>query len=144
MVRTVLCPRCWATSRTRRLPLLSVSRAERISGSSPSNDTSTTAPITWLIRPLLLVAVAAVAISDSLLSGSLERLGARDDFDELSGDRGLTGAVVLDGQAVDHVAGVAGGVVHRRHPAALLRRGVLEQRAEYLDGDVAGEELAQD
>jgi hypothetical protein len=32
MVRTVDSPRCWATSRTRRLPLLSVSRAERISG----------------------------------------------------------------------------------------------------------------
>ena len=51
MVRTVDSPRCWATSSTRRLPLLSVSSAERISGSSPSKVTSTTAPITWLMRP---------------------------------------------------------------------------------------------
>ena len=39
-------PRCWATSRTRRLPLLSVSSALRISGRWSSNWTSTTAPMT--------------------------------------------------------------------------------------------------
>ncbi len=38
MVRTIFSPRCWATSSTRRLPLLSVSSAARIGGSSPSND----------------------------------------------------------------------------------------------------------
>ena len=51
IVRTVFCPRCCATSRTRRDPLLSVSRAFKIAGNSPTNSTSTTAPITWLILP---------------------------------------------------------------------------------------------
>ena len=54
-------PRCWATSSTRRLPWLSVSSAFRIAGSSPSNCTSTTAPITWAMRPVLL-AWAGVAM----------------------------------------------------------------------------------
>src|SRR3569623_2010458 len=183
IVRTVLSPRCWATSRTRRFPPLSVSSADRISGSSPSKLTSTTAPITWLMRPLLLVAAAAVAILFFLLvprsmPGSswfflfvipaeagismrvhtevrtpagttaiagetvkLERLGARDDLDELGGDRRLALPVVLDRQAVDHVAGIAGRIVHRRHAAALFRRCILEQSAEDLDGDVARQKL---
>jgi len=42
------------------LPLLSVSSAERIAGSAPSKATSTTAPITWLMRPTLLVVVGRV------------------------------------------------------------------------------------
>ena len=113
IVRTVFSPRCWATSSTRRLPLLSVSSAERIAGSSPSKATSTTAPMTWPTRPTrLLVCAVAVAASRRrrpsarLLAGlgrrrrwpwsvflafvvSLERFGARDDFDEFGGDRGL-------------------------------------------------------
>ena len=38
---------------------------------------------------------------------------------------------------LDHLAGVARGVVHGAHPRALLGRGVLEQRPEDLHGDVA-------
>ena len=53
MVRTVFSPRCWATSSTRRLPWFVVSSALRIAGSSPSNCTSTTAPVTWRMRPTL-------------------------------------------------------------------------------------------
>src|SRR6188472_2806142 len=116
MVRTVDSPRCWATSSTRRLPLFSVSSAFRISGRWSWNWTSTTAPMTWVILP-----TAALAMGVSILS---ERLGARDDLDEFGGDRGLARAVVDDGQPVDHVAGVAGGVVHRAHPRALLGRAV--------------------
>ena len=52
MVRTVFSPRCCATSRTRRLPPFMVSRALRISGRSPSKATSTTAPVTWVMRPV--------------------------------------------------------------------------------------------
>ena len=37
----------------------------------------------------------------------LEGVGARDDFDELFGDHGLTRAVVPERQLVDHLAGVA-------------------------------------
>ena len=78
IVRTTFSPRCWATSRTRRLPPLSVSSADRIGGSSPSNATSTTAPMTWLMRPVRLLAVrgrrcgclpARVALAARLSSG---------------------------------------------------------------------------
>ena len=74
MVRTTFSPRCWATSSTRRLPPLSVSSAERIGGSSPSNATSTTAPMTWLTRPVRLLvgraaAVAAAALGAAFLRG---------------------------------------------------------------------------
>ena len=54
MHRTVFSPSCWATSRTRRAPLFLVSNAFRISGRWPSNCTSTTGPITWVILPTLL------------------------------------------------------------------------------------------
>ena len=57
-VRTMFSPRCWATSSTRRTgspvfwSVLVVSRAFRIAGRGPSNSTSTTAPMTWAMRPL--------------------------------------------------------------------------------------------
>src|SRR6266545_1841862 len=57
-VRTVDSPRCCATSSTRRLPPFVVSSAFRIAGRSPSNCTSTTAPMTWVIFPTALVGVA--------------------------------------------------------------------------------------
>ena len=106
IVRTTFSPRCCATSRTRRLPPLSVSSADRIGGRSPSNATSTTAPMTWLTRPVRLLACAdalrrrggrggllgaaflrgfmsaAVAMSClPCLQFRLERFGARDDLD---------------------------------------------------------------
>jgi hypothetical protein len=55
MVRTELSPRCCATSSTMRWPLLSVSSAFRIAGRWPSNCTSTTAPMTWVILPTWLM-----------------------------------------------------------------------------------------
>ena len=61
MVRTTFSPRCWATSRTRRLPPLSVSSAARIGGSSPSNATSTTAPMTCATRPMRLPVCCSAA-----------------------------------------------------------------------------------
>src|SRR5687767_5755589 len=153
MVRTTFSPRCWATSSTSRLPPLSVSSAARIGGSSPSNATSTTAPITCATRPTRLLvwagalgvagaaafgaaflrgfaSVAAVAMGLSLrFSVKLERFRARDDFDELGGDDRLALAVVLYRQPVDHVAGVARGVVHRGHLRSVEAGLVLEQSA---------------
>src|SRR6056297_2083478 len=136
MQRTVFSPRCWATSSTRVLPLLSVVRAFRISGSSSSNCTSQTAPITWVILPF------AFAISG--LRFVLERLCARDDFDKLVCDHGLARPVVLDGQPVDHVARVPGGVVHRRHARALLGGRILEKGREDLGRDAARQEIGED
>ena len=83
-------------------------------------------------------------VSGAGSSTKLERFRARDDLDELGGDRGLAGAVVLDRQPVDHVARVARRIVHRGHPAALLGRGIFQQRAEDLDRDVARQQLGED
>src|SRR5258708_33454588 len=76
MGRTVDSPRCWATSSTRRLPLLVVSMALRIAGKWPSNCTSTTAPITWVMRPVWLAGVAMKNLSlksENLNDGQLDR-----------------------------------------------------------------------
>src|SRR6478735_12365135 len=148
MVRTVDSPRCCATSSTRRLPPFLVSIAFRIAGRCPSNCTSTTAPMTWVMRP---VAVAAIKLSPSnsvwkSVSVSrewLECLGAGDDLDQLLGDLGLTGSVIDKGLLADHVAGVAGGVVHRAHLRAVERSVVFQQRAEDLHREIARQQAAQ-
>src|SRR5215475_7166316 len=57
IVRTVDSPRCWATSSTRRLLPFLVSSELRMAGRWPSNCTSTTAPMTWVTRPIWLAAV---------------------------------------------------------------------------------------
>ena len=75
---------------------------------------------------------------------ALKRFGAGDDLDQFLGDHRLARAVVGDGLLADHFAGIAGRVVHRAHARALLRRGVLQQRAEDLHGDVARQELVED
>src|SRR4051794_501579 len=143
--RTVDSPSCWATSRTRRLPWFWVSSAFRISGRWPSNFTSTTAPITCVMRPVALApgcpAAGRVMVSSAIVSSlslsSLERLGARDDLDQFLGDLGLARAVVERRLLLDHVAGVAGGVVHGAHARALLGGRVLEEGAEDLDREIA-------
>ena len=62
-----------------------------------------------------------------------ERLGAGDDLDQFPGDVRLPSPVVVLAQSLDHVAGVAGGVVHRGHPRAVLTGRTLEQCPIYLD-----------
>src|SRR5690242_11288808 len=136
IVRTVFSPRCCATSSTRVLPWFCVCSALRIDGSSPSNFTSTTAPMTWLMVPVLFFAMISLVRS--------ERLGARDDLDEFFCDDRLTGAVVGDRQTVDHLARVPGRAVHRRHARPLLRRGALQERGIDLDREVGRQQLAED
>ncbi len=75
IVRTTFSPRCWATSSTRRLPPLSVSSADRIGGSSPSNATSTTAPMTWLTRPVRLLVGLAVGVESAVAAFLARGLG---------------------------------------------------------------------
>src|SRR3989440_825887 len=151
MVRTVDSPRCWATSSTRRLPLLVVSMALRIAGRWPSNCTSTTAPMTWVMRPVWLAGVAInsllrirICVRQSDRVAPLHCLGAGDDFDQLLGDLGLTGSVVNQGLLADHVAGVAGGVVHRTHLRAVERGVVFQERAEDLHREIARQQARQD
>src|SRR6266550_241844 len=140
-VRTVDSPRCCATSRISRLPLLSVSSALRISGNGPSNCTSTTAPMTWATRPiLLLVAFTGAFIVQPFAS---KRFRARDDLDQFLGDHGLAGAVVLQGEPVDDFAGVAGCRIHRTHSRALFRSRVFQKRAEDLHRDVARQQSGE-
>src|SRR6185295_6771130 len=138
-VRTVLSPKCWATSSTKRLPRFWVSSALRISGRCPSNWTSTTAPVTWRIRPTVLLAIAL--LHPSLSS---KRLGAGDDFNEFLSDVGLPLPVVAQRQFLDHVAGIARGAVHGAHARPLFGGGILQQAAENLAGDIARHQLAQD
>src|SRR6201987_2000114 len=137
IVRTVDSPRCWATSSTRRLPPFLVSSELRMAGRWPSNCTSTTAPMTWGTRPTWLAAVAitlspSIAILSRVSVRPLDRLGAGDDLDQLLGDHRLAGAVINQRLLADHLAGVAGGVVHGRHLRAIERGVILEQRAKHL------------
>src|SRR6476469_728072 len=110
MVRTVDSPRCCATSRTRRLPAFLVSIAFRMAGRCPSNCTSTTAPMTCVMRPVWLAGVAMEILSfEFCLKRPLRlshRLGAGDDFNQLLGDHRLTGSIVDQRLLADHVAGV--------------------------------------
>src|SRR5262245_34026659 len=137
-VRTVFPPKCWATSSTKRLPRFCVSSELRISGRCPSNWTSTTAPVTWRIRPTLLLAIAFL---HPWLSS--KRLSAGDDFDEFLGDIGLPLAVVAQRQLIDHVARIARGAIHGAHARPLFGGGILQQAAENLAGDIARQQLAQ-
>ena len=50
---------------------------------------------------------------------SSERFGARDDFDQFLGDHRLTRAVVDHRLLLDHLAGIAGRVVHGAHLRAV-------------------------
>src|SRR5579872_5634345 len=155
MQRTVSSPSCWATSRTRRWPLLSVSSALRIGGRFTllSNFTSTTAPITWVMRPVAL-AILAMGLRPcprilSLLRRSgrgvrSERLGARNDLDQFLGDHRLPGAIVPQGVFLHHVAGVARRVVHCAHLSAEERGLILEQGAIDAHRHRARQQLGED
>src|SRR3984885_429995 len=148
IVRTVDSPRGCAPSSTRRLPPFLVSRELRIAGSWPSNCTSTTAPMTWVMRPVWLAGVAMKILSFEFYlkrpSPLSDRLGTGDDFNQLLGDHRLTGPVVDQGLLADHVAGVASGVVHRAHLRPVERSVVFQQRPEDLHREVARQQPGQD
>src|SRR4051812_49165296 len=106
MARTVFSPMCRETSKVRLLspgPMvgLVVLSAVRIGGRepSPSKEISTTGPSTWAIFPYLLSAMLSPEFLYVLTDGlTVEGFRAGDDFDEFLGDRGLTGAVHLQGE----------------------------------------------
>src|SRR5262245_60208592 len=72
------------------------------------------------------------------------RLGAGDDLDQLLGDHRLTGAVVTQRLLANHLARVAGGVVHRSHLRAVERGCILQKRAKDLHRDIARQKVDQD
>src|SRR5690242_21547904 len=97
-----------------------------MNGKSPSNCTSITAPITWVTRPTILLAIARLPLSDGFRAG--------DDLDQFFGDVGLPRTVVVQSQALDHVTGVARCVIHRGHACTMLTRSTFQQCAKYLYG----------
>ena len=57
----------------------------------------------------------------------LQSSGTRNDLNELSSNDSLSGSVEGDGEFVNHLSGVLGGIVHSRHPRALFRASSLLQ-----------------
>src|SRR5262245_30497519 len=112
MVRTSDSPRCWATSSTSLRPPDSTCSAFRLFGRSASKRTSTTAPVIWVIVPMLLEAMEVFPFLRLRAARGLDGLGAGDDLDEFLGDRRLARAVHLQRQLPDHVAGIARCIVH--------------------------------
>src|SRR5262245_9183348 len=80
-----------------------------------------------------------------LRSGRLgQRLGARDDLEDLLRDLRLARTVHAQRERVDELARILGGVPHRGHPRALLGGGGLEERPIYLRLDVDREQPLHD
>src|SRR6478672_4460894 len=73
-----------------------------------------------------------------------ERFGAGDDLDQLLGDHRLARAVIGDRLLLDHLARIAGCIVHGAHLRAVERRIVFEKRTQKLYRDVARQKLSQD
>src|SRR5690606_10970904 len=146
-----------------------VSRAFRMPGRWPVNSTSTTAPMTWAILPWPATATGAAAGAAFLAAGFLaagflgaevavigvypcrmsavsgsERFSAGDDLDQLGGDLGLAGTVVLQRQGADEVAGVARGVVHRSHLGAEEAGLVFQKGGQDLRRQVARQQGLED
>ena len=61
--------------------------------------------------------------------------GTRNNFDQLHGNSCLSSLVVLEGQLVEDLTSVLGGVLHSLHSVGLLGGGVVEEG----DPDVGGE-----
>src|ERR1700756_4374364 len=136
MQRTVRSPSSCATSSTNVCSASLVCSAFWMNGSSPSNCTSITAPITWVTRPTMLLAIAVLPLSNGF--------GAGDDLDQFLGDVRLARAVVVQRQALDHVARVAGCVVHGGHTRTMLAGGAFQQRAIHRNGERLWEEARED
>ena len=85
-------------------------------------------------------------VSGDTLAGNLalKGVGTTDDFNELAGDGGLARAIVEEGESVDHVTSVAGGVVHGAHLLGHFACGALEQRVVDGDAEVVLVEVAKD
>src|SRR5260221_1897004 len=114
---------------------------------------STTGPVIWTTRPVapawlsaffVAVAVAMVGIVLLVSGRRSARAGAGGDLDHLAGDVGLANLVVGEGQVVDELFGILGGVLHRHHPAGFLARLRLEHGLEDARRHVAWDELLQD
>src|SRR3954447_15386340 len=141
--RTQLLPRCCWTSHTRaEPPSRSISTALKIAGRWPcGNSMSTTGPVIAITRP---VVGAATAILCLLLLPRSGRFGPGRDLDHLARDVRLANLVVGEGQVLDELLRVLGGVLHRHHLRRVEARRQLERRLEDACRDVARHELLED
>src|SRR6185312_578824 len=104
----------------------------------------TTAPMTWVTRPIWLAAVAINYLITIRFRVRSDCFRAGYDFDKFLGDHRLTRTVVDQGLLADHFAGVARGVVHRAHLRAVERGVVFQQRAEDLHRQILRQQLGED
>src|SRR5947208_603382 len=74
----------------------------------------------------------------------LEGLGAADELGNLLGDLRLAGAVVLEREVADHVAGALGGGLHRHAAGDLLADRGVEKRLVEPDLERDWQQLAED
>src|SRR6266571_7870068 len=150
MARTVLSPRCCATSQVMTVVCSPIVRstvtALKIAGiSSGANSTSITGPMTRTIRPVPCCVSCPTATVAMFVSapGLLEGFRASDDLHDLLGDLRLPRLVVLPGELLDQLLGVVGGGAHRLLPGGVLGGGRLEHRGEHARLDVAGQQGVQ-
>src|SRR3954470_1044217 len=163
--RTRSSPRCCWTSQTRTVPVpeempsassglssRSMTIAWLISGSSSGKTASITTPWISSIRPTFRVppsapggrSMVAFMVRWCSCSALDQRLGAGDDFHDLLGDLGLAGAVHLQGEVLDDLAGVLRRAAHGGHARAELGRRGLQQRPVDRDLAVVRDEALQD
>src|SRR5262249_31119468 len=82
---------------------------------SAGNSLSTTLPSTCATVPLVRVAASVTIVS--FLCPRPQPLGAsaRDDLEDLRGDRGLARLVIGQRQVAEQLGGVVGRVLHGHH-----------------------------
>src|SRR5262245_37505903 len=151
MARTMLSPRCWATSRVRVLvpsaSETSTCNALKMSGmASRGNSASTTGPMTRTTRPAAVVS-GRLGVSTVVISGFTSRCGERvraaDGFTDLLRDRGLPRGVHLPGQILDHFFRVVGRALHGPTPGRRLARRRVDQRGVDARVDVLGQQRVE-
>ena len=84
MVLTLLPPKCWATSKTSLCWKPSTSKALRMGGNSPSKCTSTTAPITYEIFPVVFFPEEANNPKGRVRQGGERHLLLETNFDNIA------------------------------------------------------------
>src|SRR5690349_2280319 len=147
MVRTTPSPSCCCTSSVRSASL-SFNASYTRGMDSRGNSTSMTAPMIWVILPVVAVAIMCSSDERSAVTGegaprgagarkNSNRSRASDNLRELLRDRGLAGFVVDQLQLADELAGVVGGRLHRDHARRHFRGDVLDSTAIHLRFDVA-------
>src|SRR3990167_3976564 len=113
-----------------------------MAGSLPgSNSTSTTGPMTWTMVPWLMTGPFPPS---RYASTDWKGFRPADNVQELLRDALLAGLVVLDGQEIDHLAGVLGRGLHGRHARSVLPGHGLHERPEDLGRHVARQERVED